>query len=61
MTKPARLSYADVLRTMKAIKAAGIADARVIMRLHSAEIEVIIGGAAATSAARVGLDYDPDE
>ena len=41
-TKLARISYADVLRTMKAIKAAGIADARVVIRLHSAEIEVII-------------------
>jgi hypothetical protein len=44
MTKPARISYADILRTMKAIKAAGIEKARVTMRLGEGEIEVVIGG-----------------
>lgn len=49
MTKPARITYADVLRTMKAIKAAGIQNARVVMRLQEGVMEVIIGEGASAA------------
>lgn len=44
MTAPARISQADIKRTLKAIvKDAEIERARVIIRLATSEIEVIIG------------------
>ena len=61
MTKPARISYADVLRTMKAIKASGITDARVIVRPDCGEIEVVIAAEATMRSVVNPLDEWTDD
>lgn len=43
MTAPARVTQADVERTVKAVKAAGIERARIVISLDKRQIEVIIG------------------
>lgn len=43
MTAPARISQADMERAAKAVKAAGIERARIVMDLEKKRIEVIIG------------------
>lgn len=43
MTAPARISQADMERATKAVKAAGLERARIVMDLSKAKIEVIIG------------------
>lgn len=43
MTAPARISQADMERATKAVKAAGLERARIVMDLVNAKIEVIIG------------------
>ncbi|HKR17620.1 hypothetical protein [Rhizorhapis sp.] len=43
MTAPARISQADMERAAKAVKAAGIERARIVMDLEKQTIEVIIG------------------
>ena len=58
MTAPARITQADVERAAKAVKTAGIERARIIMRLASAEIEIIIGEAAPTPVADEWSDDD---
>lgn len=42
MTAPARITQDDMTRAAKAVKAAGIVRARIIMDLAKAKIEVII-------------------
>lgn len=43
MTQAARISQADMERAAKAVKSAGFAHARIVIRLDRSEIEVIIG------------------
>lgn len=43
MTAPARVTQADVERTMKAVKSAGYERARIVISLDKQQIEVIIG------------------
>lgn len=43
MTAPARITQSDMNRATKAVAAAKLERARIIMRLDKAEIEVIIG------------------
>lgn len=43
VTQPARITQADMERALKAVKAAGFEQARVIMHLATAEIEIILG------------------
>lgn len=62
MTNLARISYADVLRTLKAVKTSGIHDAKIILHLETAKIEVIIGEAAKSLPYAVNaLGFDPNE
>ena len=50
MTAPARISQADMERATKAVKLAGIQQARIIMDLERQRIEVIIGDMQAESS-----------
>ena len=43
MTARARITQADIERTVKSLKAAGIRQYRLIMHLDRGEIEVIVG------------------
>jgi hypothetical protein len=43
MTAPARISQADMDRATKAVAAAGIPRARIVMDLEARKIEIIIG------------------
>ena len=43
MTSAARVTQADIVRTLKAIKAAGIEQARVVVDLANQRIEIFIG------------------
>lgn len=43
MTAPARITQADMERATKAVVAAGIVRARIVMDIKKATIEVIIG------------------
>lgn len=56
MTAPARITQADIDRATKAVKAGGFAQARIVMRLEKAEIEIIIGEQASESP-----PVDPEE
>jgi hypothetical protein len=62
MTAPARITQDDIKRTLKAIvKDAEIERARVIIRLATSEIEVIIGespDAEETAASATGNPWD---
>ena len=53
MTAPARITQADVDRATKAVAAAGLARARIILDLDKRRIEIIIGESA--------NDATPDE
>lgn len=46
MTAPARITQADMDRATKAVAAAGLDRARIIMDLENRRIEIIIGEAA---------------
>lgn len=46
MTAPARITRADMDRVFRSLKVAGIENARIVLRLEKAEIEVIIGESA---------------
>lgn len=43
MTAPARITQADMERATKAVKAAGVDRARIVMDLRRQRIEIIIG------------------
>lgn len=43
MTAPARITQADMERATKAVAAAGIVRARIVMDLHAQKIEIILG------------------
>lgn len=45
MTVPARITQADMERATKAVAAAKLDRARIVMRLSKAEIEIIVGDA----------------
>lgn len=51
MTEPARIKQADIERALKAARAAGVAQARVVMDLAKQKIEIIIGESAGQEAA----------
>lgn len=46
MTAPARISQADIERATKAVAAAGIERARLVLDLDARKIEIIIGESA---------------
>lgn len=51
-----------MIRTLRAVKASGIHDARIIMHFEAAKIEVVIGDAARSLPYAVNaLGYDPNE
>lgn len=58
MTAPARISQADMERATKAVKAADITRARIVMDLDRRTIEIIIGEAANESPPQVWSDDD---
>lgn len=45
MTAPARITQADMERATKAVRAAGLERARIVMDLDTRRIEIIIGEA----------------
>ncbi|WP_156103301.1 hypothetical protein [Sphingobium herbicidovorans] len=51
MTHPARITQADMDRALKAVKAAGISNVRIVMDLNARTIEIIIGEDVATRPA----------
>lgn len=51
MTDPARIKQADIERAVKALRAAGIERARVVMDLAKQQIEIIIDESAWQEAA----------
>lgn len=51
MTEPARIKQADIERAVKALRAAGIERARVVMDLAKQQIEIIIDESAGQEAA----------
>jgi hypothetical protein len=64
MTAPARITQLDMERATKAVAAAGVSHARIIMDLNRQIIEVIIGAPEApqaTAGADDGWDDDDDE
>jgi len=44
MTKPARISQADMMRALKSVKAAGFENARIIFKLEEGTIDIFLGG-----------------
>lgn len=58
MTAPARISQADMERATKAVKAAGLDRARIVMDLEKHRIEIIIGEAAESPAEPNDFDED---
>lgn len=51
MTEPARIKQADIERAVKALRAAGIERARVVMDLAKQQIEIIIDESVGQEAA----------
>lgn len=60
MTIAARISQDDMKRAAKAVRAAGIERARIIMRLEKAEIEIIIGKEESPPEGDDGWDDDDE-
>ncbi len=58
MTAPARITQADMERATKAVAAAGIERAKIVMDLAKQQIVVIIGDAAHESPRRNSFDED---
>ena len=58
MTAPARISQADMERAAKAVTAAGIERARIVMDLDARKIEIIIGESVNDQP---GDDYDAED
>lgn len=50
MTKPARIIQDDMSRAMKAVAAAGLNRARIVMNLQAQTIEIILGESANDTA-----------
>lgn len=46
MTAPARITQADIERTLKSIRAAGFEKARIVLHLNAGKIEVLLGDSA---------------
>jgi hypothetical protein len=59
MTKAAHITYGDMLRTMRAVRAAGIEHARIIMRPERGEIEVVLGAAVLGSESDLPGGHNP--
>ncbi len=51
MTAPARITQADMERATKAVKAAGVERARIVMDLARQRIDIIIGESGVTPQA----------
>lgn len=51
MTAPARITQDDMTRAAKAVRAAGLDRARIVMDLATQRIEIIIGESASAPAA----------
>lgn len=51
MTAPARITQADIDRATKAVAAAGLQRARIIMDLEARRIEIIIGESSGAKSA----------
>lgn len=60
MTAPARITQADMERAAKAVKAAGIERARIVMDLAAAKIEVIIGESGGDQPAAPNNPWDDE-
>lgn len=58
MTAPARITQADIDRATKAVAAAGISRARIILDLEARRIEIIIGESPAETQAGQWSDDD---
>lgn len=58
MTAPARISQADMERATKAVKAAEIERARIVMDLKRQTIEIIIGESPDSGAERNDFDEE---
>ncbi|MBO9380213.1 hypothetical protein GG804_25945 [Sphingomonas histidinilytica] len=61
MTAPARITQADMERATKAVKAAGIERARIVMDLSNGRIEVILGAPESVSVETKDDGWDDDE
>jgi hypothetical protein len=60
MTAPARITQDDMTRAAKAVRAAGLDRARIVMDLASQRIEIIIGESASAPAAPPEVWTDED-
>lgn len=58
MTAPARITQADMERAAKAVVAAGMERARIVMDLANAKIEIIVGEAPDSGAERNDFDEE---
>jgi len=56
MTMAARITQADMARAAKSVRAAGYDQARIVVDLANARIEIIIGESAATPTIAEGWD-----
>jgi hypothetical protein len=61
MTAPARISQADMERAAKAVTAAGIERARIVMDLDARKIEIIIGESVDAPASEQAEEWSDDD